>query len=400
MKWQRALEVIHEHGFTWDGVAEHLGVYEGAVDFWLACSRPHTKNKWRPLPETRAAIVDWALALLSGAAPRPITVTLPDGTVREEVVKVLPFSGGCPLDEEKMRRRREALGFTHEQLALRVRNVLRLGPPPPTRDRTYENLERGVVANPQPARFLAAADALFCGDPLEIQPDDIREQLEDDRRAYEKEEATIVKAIEEIMNRPPAVAEDDVPKVIAPEEVEAILSACSTSRTSGRRNRAMLEVMYLAGLRVSEACDLVPDDVKIGLGGIPVHFPHIHIANGKGGRARNVPCGPRLYKRLHTWARERDPEAEFFFHTGSSKQVMTSYMRQVVDRLCERAGIDPLRVSPHTFRHCYATERIENDYTVREVQQLLGHKSLQSTMVYLHVRNAELVGKVNADANL
>jgi integrase len=399
MTWQRALLIVKEH-FTVREIAARFGVRENAVWWWIGHTRSHTKHGNPPNEDRRRELVLWALGLLSGEEPRWVTATMPDGTERKELMKILPNTGRCPVDGAKMRRRREILGLTHAELGATIREALGM-PPARTRCRVYENYEQGVdrQGHPPPYRMLLMADALYCSNPLQIQPDDISAELEEDRRqreAEDAEEAEFMRQLEEkSIAVAPTIAEDDLPKVIAPSEVERLLNACKLGVRVERRSRAMLECMYLAGLRVSEVCALRPEDVNFTGG-----FPHLHVEHGKGNRRRNVPIGPRLRQRLMAWDDERDPDVGTFFHTRPGGPVSTRYMRRVVNRLCERAGLDPMKVSPHTLRHCYATERLESDYTVRDVQQLLGHKSLNTTMVYLHVRNQELVTAVNEDPRL
>ncbi len=400
MTWQRALFIVREE-FGIREIADRFGVVEAAVKFWIGRTRDHVKHGWQPNEQNRRELISWALGLLSGEEPRWVTATMPDGTQRRELMKILPNSGRCPVDGAKMRRRREIIGLTHAELGATIRDALGMAPAK-TRCRAYENYEQGVAkqGHPLPYRLLLMADALYCSHPSQIQPDDIREQLAEDRRMREIEDAQeaekLMRKIEEHTRKvAPTIAEEDLPKVIAPEEVEDLLNACRMSNETGRRNRVMLETMYLAGLRVSEVCALRPEDVRFDGG-----FPHLHIEWGKGSRRRNVPIGPRLRARLMEWDNRRDPEAATFFHTRKGTPVRCNHLRQTVNRLCECVGLDPKKVSPHTLRHCYATERLESDYTVRDVQQLLGHKSLNSTMIYLHVRNQALVSAVNEDPRL
>ena len=142
--------------------------------------------------------------------------------------------------------------------------------------------------------------------------------------------------------------------------------------------------MYLAGLRIAEVCDLRPGDLFLD-----GEFPHLRVRHGKGDRARNVPVGPTLRRRLVGWAQLRRRDSEWFFHTGKGGRVHETYVRQFIKRLIDRVPDDlgvPYHVSPHTFRHCHAVEALERGHTLREVQALLGHRSVQSTVVYLDAR--------------
>ncbi len=189
--------------------------------------------------------------------------------------------------------------------------------------------------------------------------------------------------------------QDDAPKIIEPEEVEALLDACKLGRQVDLRNRAAFEAMYRAGLRVSEVADLRLEDVQID-----GDWPHLHVRNGKGGKARNVPVGEKLAAWLARWRDARPAAANgIFFTTREGGAVSANYLRQAMKRLAREAGL-PEWLHPHTLRHCYATERLEANYTLREVQALLGHSSMASTQVYLHVRDQQLAERVAGDPEL
>ena len=399
MNWRAALDIIHDDGgFSQREMADHLGVHFSALKFWMAWGR-NAKNRHQPTTDRQRTIVAWALDILSGAAPRFLRIDMPDGRVRRELLHVLPISGTCPVAVAVLRRRRQVLGLTHSELGARMRTVLCL-PPPTRRERLYENIERRVGPYPDPMTICALSDALLAGKAFQLQPATIDEDLHSEHEDHAAEEDKLMAYDALLKAHPPAVAAEDVPKIIDPGEAEAVLDANRQTRRIGRRNRAILETAYLAGLRISEILALRPEDVRIGDPDSPTDFPHIHVAHGKGDRARNVPCGDRLRTRLQSWARERDPKAATFFHTRTLTPVQASYMRRKVSELCRTVGIDPLRVSPHTFRHCYATERLEAGYTLAEVKDLLGHRSMSSTTLYLHTRSPELFAHVAADPRL
>lgn len=195
-----------------------------------------------------------------------------------------------------------------------------------------------------------------------------------------------------------------LPVTLTQEDVEALFSRINTSCTTGLRNRALLEVMLGAGLRVSEALALLGRDVDLTRGEIRVNL-------GKGGKDRVVPINGQTLAWLQAWHEKREalglssPRRPFFpgLRTGPTGQhsrrkgeaLKPRYVQALMQTLAEAAGIAK-RVSPHTLRHTYASRMLDRGLNIREVQELLGHSSVQTTQIYTHVNPEQLRRKVQA----
>jgi integrase/recombinase XerD len=183
-----------------------------------------------------------------------------------------------------------------------------------------------------------------------------------------------------------------LPKVLSREDAHKLLASIRTTSRTGLRNRVALQLMYRAGLRVSEVCNLRINDVDIKNG-------YIYVQRGKGGKDRYVPIDPETIRLCQDWL-FRKPPGEYFICTLRGGPVSQRYLRAVCYRLSAKTGIyldnnhRRVPVHPHTLRHCYATERLEDGFDLREVQELLGHSSLNTTAIYTHIRPAKLKAKV------
>jgi integrase/recombinase XerD len=189
------------------------------------------------------------------------------------------------------------------------------------------------------------------------------------------------------------VAPKTLPKVLSREDAEKILKSINLDNKTGYRNRAMLQVMYCAGLRVSEVANLAPADVDLKKG-------FIYVQLGKGKKDRYIPLDPKTVEMLGKWMKLRPEQSPWLFPTLKGTRLDVRYIREMVYRLSDKAGVylqngrDRVRVHPHTFRHCFATECLEEKFSVKEVQELLGHSSIQTTSRYLSVRPAVLAEKM------
>lgn len=188
------------------------------------------------------------------------------------------------------------------------------------------------------------------------------------------------------------------PEVLTAGEADAILAAANRRAATGLRNRCMLELMYRAGLRVSEVTGLRPRDVRL-----TGDRPRVEVRGSKGGKGRNVPLRPSTVVLLERWQQAR-PESAWFFCTTCTRtgrasgnppgaRLSARYAQQMVKRYALRAGVDRA-ATPHTFRHTYATQMLDAGFTIREVQVLLGHSHVNTTMVYTHVSHDALADKV------
>ena len=187
-----------------------------------------------------------------------------------------------------------------------------------------------------------------------------------------------------------------LPKVLSKPDIETFLSGIDTRPTNGIRDKAILLTMYRAGLRVSEVCDLTPYDVLFA-------DRLITVIDGKGGKDRNVYIDDILLKALKSWDKIR-PESEYFYCSYSRKSIGNKLdprrIRQICEELSDYTGVylhdknNEKAVHPHTLRHCHAVDLIEEGYGLHEIKDLLGHTNIQTTSVYLSVRNKELKNKI------
>ena len=177
-----------------------------------------------------------------------------------------------------------------------------------------------------------------------------------------------------------------LPDVLSLEEVDAMIEAIDLSTGEGRRNRAMVEMMYSCGLRVSELCALTLNQLHTGDGFVVVH--------GKGNKERMVPMSEAAVKYVEEYVAhdrvtpKRGWEDVVFVNrlgTGLSRVMVF----KIVRRLTALAGINKT-VSPHTLRHSFATHLLEGGANLRSIQMMLGHESIATTEVYLHVDTSHL----------
>lgn len=179
-----------------------------------------------------------------------------------------------------------------------------------------------------------------------------------------------------------------LPEVLSLEEVDSILDAIDLNHRDGQRDHAMIEMLYSCGLRVSELCQLRLSDLFIDEGYIRVL--------GKGNKQRLVPISPRAIEELRLWFEQRDKiepkigEEDYVFISASRRQRLSRITVFHNLRLyAERAGITKT-ISPHTLRHTFATHLLEGGANLRAIQMLLGHESIATTDIYMHLGNPYL----------
>ena len=182
-----------------------------------------------------------------------------------------------------------------------------------------------------------------------------------------------------------------VPKTLTESQVEALLAAPDTDTPRGLRDRAMLELMYASGLRVSELVGLRSVHLSLADGALRV--------TGKGGKERLVPFGEEAHGWLVRYLREARPTllsgraASALFVTARSAAADGSMTRQsfwqLVKKHARQAGI-AVPLSPHTLRHAFATHLINHGADLRVVQLLLGHADISTTQIYTHVARERL----------
>lgn len=178
-----------------------------------------------------------------------------------------------------------------------------------------------------------------------------------------------------------------LPTSLTEEEVESLLQTPDTQSALGYRDRAMLELLYATGLRVSELVNLQLYQVNFRQGVLRV--------TGKGNKERLVPMGEEAIDWLESFIREHRPDilgqrqSESVFPTRRGSAMTRQAFWQAIKRYATQAGIRK-RLSPHTLRHAFATHLINHGADLRVVQLLLGHSDLSTTQIYTHVAQARL----------
>lgn len=179
-----------------------------------------------------------------------------------------------------------------------------------------------------------------------------------------------------------------LPFVMSNEEVDELLEAPDISKDNGMRDRAMLELMYATGLRVSELLSLRFRNVNMQNGLITVY--------GKGNKQRSVPVSSFALEFLRKYMdgpRKRikgSKDTDIIFLNRDGKALSRTYFFMQVKRYAEEKGIDS-SVSPHTLRHCFATHLLENGASLRAVQEMLGHSNIATTQIYTEVSTKRIM---------
>ncbi|QDE68896.1 site-specific tyrosine recombinase XerD [Myxococcus xanthus] len=178
-----------------------------------------------------------------------------------------------------------------------------------------------------------------------------------------------------------------LPSFLTLEEVEQLLAAPDERTSTGVRDKAMLEVLYATGLRVSELCGLGINDVQLTAGYL--------VAKGKGAKERLVPLGRVAIEKVQAYLAESRPavlgrrKSQALFVTPRGSGFTRQGFWKLLKRYALKAGImKPL--SPHKLRHSFATHLVERGADLRAVQQMLGHADLATTQIYTHVNAARL----------
>ena len=273
--------------------------------------------------------------------------------------------------------------------------------------RTYMRLEKHLSDNTiesymrDLAQFAHYVLRMYDVPPKKVEPEMIRNYL---GRLFEqgREKSSQARALsgiksffnylllEEVIESSPAElieapkASRSLPDTLSTEEIDRLIGSIDASTTKGLRDRAMLEVLYSCGLRVSELCDLRLGDLFFGEGYIRVI--------GKGDKQRLVPVSGMARDRIQLYLEARDKSRrkdEFVFLNNRGKQLTRVMIFTIIKQAALRAGIDK-KISPHTFRHSFATHLLEGGANIRQVQELLGHENILTTEIYTHLDNTHL----------
>ncbi|ADQ80152.1 tyrosine recombinase XerD subunit [Paludibacter propionicigenes WB4] len=173
-----------------------------------------------------------------------------------------------------------------------------------------------------------------------------------------------------------------LPEVLSLNEIDDIVSAIDLSKPEGQRNKAIIEVLYGSGLRVSELIGLQLSKMYMDEGYM--------LVEGKGSKQRLVPMSPQAMKQIELWKTDRNlldikkGNEDCLFLNRRGSKLTRDMIFKIVKELALLAGIRK-NVSPHTFRHSFATHLLENGANLRAIQQLLGHESITTTEIYTHI---------------
>ena len=184
-----------------------------------------------------------------------------------------------------------------------------------------------------------------------------------------------------------------LPDTLSVKDIDTLINTIDLSKPQGERNRAILETLYSCGLRVSELTNLNISDLFFDEGFIKV--------TGKGNKQRFVPISPLTQKYITLYKNEIRPHIpivdahrDTLFLNRRGKQLTRAMIFTIVKQLAEKAGINKT-ISPHTFRHSFATHLLENGADLRAIQLMLGHESITTTEIYMHIDKSHLSKVMN-----
>ena len=175
---------------------------------------------------------------------------------------------------------------------------------------------------------------------------------------------------------------EHLPEVLSVDEIDRMISAIDMSKAEGRRNRAIIEMLYGSGLRVSELVTLKLSNMYRQEGYM--------LVEGKGSKQRLVPISPEAEKQFGLWMADRalldvKPDySDYAFLNHYGRGLTRSMIFHIIKTLAAEAGIRK-NISPHTLRHSFATHLLQNGADLRIIQQLLGHESITTTEIYTHI---------------
>lgn len=173
-----------------------------------------------------------------------------------------------------------------------------------------------------------------------------------------------------------------LPDVMTVEEIDRLIGAIDRTSREGQRNRAILETLYSCGLRVSELCNLKLSDLYLKEGFVKVE--------GKGSKQRLVPVSSRAVNELENYFPDRNSGfvkpgyEDYVFISRFGKNISRIMVFHIIKELAEKAGLNK-NISPHTFRHSFATHLLEGGANLRAIQCMLGHESIGTTEIYTHI---------------
>lgn len=174
-----------------------------------------------------------------------------------------------------------------------------------------------------------------------------------------------------------------LPRFLTEDEIEGLMRAPDVSTDEGVRDRALFEVMYATGVRVSEVIGLQSSDIDLNAGLLACH--------GKGNKQRRVPIGKSAIHWLQQYLRVRrrlgsETKAQLFLHRGAPMTRQTAW--SIIKQHAATAGVPD--ISPHTLRHSFATHLLQHGADSRSVQALLGHSDISTTQIYTHITDMHM----------
>lgn len=181
-----------------------------------------------------------------------------------------------------------------------------------------------------------------------------------------------------------------LPKFLYLEEIEELFNSINTNTSIGKRDYALLELLYGTGIRVSEFCNIKLSDCDF--------YNNEIIVMGKGSKERYVPISDNIKEAIYEYinsarneflARSKSGYSDYLFLNFKGTPLTTRGVRVVLDNVTARAA-EELKLSPHMLRHSFATHLLDNGADLRSVQELLGHENLQTTQIYTHVSKERL----------
>ncbi|GAA5221787.1 site-specific tyrosine recombinase/integron integrase [Membranihabitans marinus] len=178
-----------------------------------------------------------------------------------------------------------------------------------------------------------------------------------------------------------------IPDVLSIRDTKILLEGIDLSKPHATRNKAIIEILYACGLRVSELINLQIDHIFLDVEMIKVR--------GKNDKERLVPISPRAIKYLHFYLMERrispisESDKHIVFLNRRGRKLTRHMIYHIIKTTATEVGL-PYKISPHTLRHCFATHLIEGGADLRTVQELLGHASILTTEIYTHINNEYL----------
>lgn len=180
---------------------------------------------------------------------------------------------------------------------------------------------------------------------------------------------------------------EHLPVVLTLEEIDSIEDSIDLSKAEGARNRAIIEVLFSCGLRVSELVNMKLSDLYLE--------DRVLLVRGKGNKERLVPVSSKAIADLKRWFFDRNlmkikpGEDDYVFLNRRGAHLTRTMILIMVKRQAEEAGIKKT-ISPHTFRHSFATALLQGGADLRSIQAMLGHEKIDTTLVYTHISNEQL----------